>query len=119
VDDAPKRYGFTTFAATLNQITPIEQDNLPPSDSRLRPDQRALEDGDVDHAEALKARLEERQRGRRRVMEEHGEEWVPKWFIKAGIEGDEEVWRLKNGKDSYWEARSRKDWSNVIDVLEA
>ncbi|KIW00961.1 uncharacterized protein PV09_07483 [Verruconis gallopava] len=119
VEDAAKRYGFTVFAAALNQITAIEEGFIPPTDSRLRPDQRALEDGDVDRAEALKARLEERQRGRRRVMEEHGEQWAPKWFYKAGVEGDEEIWRLKSGKDNYWEARSRKDWTGVIDVLEA
>jgi hypothetical protein len=118
VDDAAKRYGFTTFAATLNQITTVEEGHIPSTDSRLRPDQRALEDGDVDKAEALKARLEERQRGRRRVMEEHGEEWTPKWFVKAGVEGGEEIWRLKGGKDGYWEARAKGEWSGVVDVLE-
>ena len=90
---------------------------------RLRPDQRALEDGDVDKAEALKARLEERQRSRRRVMEEHGDEWKPRWFTKVGaVEaaalGDEEVWRLKGGKDGYWECRERGDWGNVQEVFE-
>ena len=118
VEDAPKRYGFTAFAAALNEITPVEEGHLPPTDSRLRPDQRALEEGDVDHAEALKARLEERQRGRRRVMEEHGEEWVPRWFMKAGVDSGEDVWRLKSGKENYWEAREKSDWSGVVDVLE-
>ncbi|KAJ4371533.1 Oxysterol-binding protein 3 [Neocucurbitaria cava] len=113
VDKAEKHYGLTTFAAALNQLTPIEDGHIAPTDSRLRPDQRALEDGDLDRAEALKARLEERQRARRRVMEEHGEEWRPRWFTKVGAEeaaalvGDEEVWRLKGGKEGYWECRER------------
>jgi hypothetical protein len=119
VDDPTQRYGFTAFAAGLNEITTIEEGKLPPTDSRLRPDQRAVEDGDIDHAEALKARLEERQRARRRVMEEHGEEWTPKWFVKAGVDGDEEIWRLKSGKDNYWEERSKGDWTGVVDVFDA
>ncbi|RYO66204.1 Oxysterol [Alternaria tenuissima] len=123
VDKAEKHYGLTTFAAALNQVTAIEQDHMAPTDSRLRPDQRALEDGDVDKAEALKARLEERQRSRRRVMEEHGDEWKPRWFTKVGpVEaaalGDEEVWRLKGGKDGYWECRERGDWGNIQEVFE-
>ncbi|PSN73643.1 oxysterol binding protein 1 [Corynespora cassiicola Philippines] len=123
VDKPQNHYGFTTFAATLNQITPIEDKHLPPTDSRLRPDQRAAEEGDMDSAEALKARLEERQRARRRVMEEHGEEWVPRWFSKVGPEeasalGDEEVWRLKGGNAGYWECRERGEWEGVVDVFE-
>jgi hypothetical protein len=119
VDNPPQHYGFTAFAASLNEITNIEEGKLPPTDSRLRPDQRAAEDGDIDRAEALKARLEERQRARRRVMEEHHEEWTPKWFVKTGVEGDEEIWRLKSGKDGYWEERSRSEWTGVVDVFDA
>jgi hypothetical protein len=124
VDKPEKHYGLTTFAAALNQITPIEENHIAPTDSRLRPDQRALEDGDVDRAEALKARLEERQRARRRVLEEHGEEYKPRWFTKVGtVEaaalGDEEVWRLKGGKDGYWECRERGEWDTLEDVFQA
>ncbi|EUC45870.1 hypothetical protein COCMIDRAFT_5003 [Bipolaris oryzae ATCC 44560] len=123
VDKAEKHYGLTTFAAALNQVTAIEEGHIPPTDSRLRPDQRALEDGDVDKAEALKARLEERQRARRKVLEEHGQEWKPRWFSKAGAAeaaalGDEEIWRLKGGKDGYWECRERGEWGDLTEVFE-
>ncbi|EON67585.1 hypothetical protein W97_06953 [Coniosporium apollinis CBS 100218] len=119
VDDPAQHFGFTTFAASLNEITPVEENELPPTDSRLRPDQRAAENGDLDRAEALKARLEERQRARRRVMEEHGEAWQPRWFAKASPEGEaEEVWRLVSGKEGYWEERSRGEWSGVMDVFQ-
>jgi hypothetical protein len=120
VDTPSRHYGFTSFAASLNQITSIEERKLPPTDSRLRPDQRAAEDGDMDRAEALKARLEERQRSRRRVMEEHGEEWSPRWFSKVGTDdvGDEEVWRLKPGTEGYWECREKGEWKGVEAVFE-
>lgn len=113
-----KRWGFTTFAAALNEITPIEEHDIPPTDSRLRPDQRAYEDGSVDGAEAMKARLEERQRSRRRVMEEHGEDWKPRWFMQSGADGDEQIWRLKDGAGGYWDSRARGDWSGVVDIFQ-
>ncbi|KAL5118842.1 Oxysterol-binding protein 3 [Pleosporales sp. CAS-2024a] len=121
VDKPEKHYGLTTFAAALNQITSIEENRIPPTDSRFRPDQKALEDGDLDQAEALKAKLEERQRARRKVMEEQGEEWKPKWFtrVEAPELGDEELWRLKGGKEGYWEHRERGSWEGVVDVLQA
>lgn len=123
VPDAPRVYGFTTFAAALNEVTPLEEGRLPPTDSRLRPDQRALEDGEVDRAEALKARLEERQRGRRKVLEAHGQTWHPQFFEKAetGLDGDEDddAWVLREGvANGYWERRQRGDWSGVQEVFE-
>ncbi|PIG80283.1 transcription elongation factor spt6 [Aspergillus arachidicola] len=122
VSNAPKHYGLTVFAATLNEITPIEDHKLPPTDSRLRPDQRALEDGDVDQAEEVKVKLEESQRARRREMESAGQTWNPRWFTRvdddlAGIEG-EVVWRLKSGKEGYWEERSKGNWTGVVPVFE-
>ncbi|QIW94636.1 hypothetical protein AMS68_000154 [Peltaster fructicola] len=120
IADAPKVFGFTSFAAALNEITANEEGSLPPTDSRLRPDQRALEAGDIDKAEALKARLEERQRSRRKVLEGHGQQWKPQFFEKAaGGEGsgEEETWRLKEDH-GYWERRAKKDWHDVTQVFE-
>ena len=119
VPDAAKRYGFTTFAASLNEITPIETGKLPPTDSRLRPDQRAAEEGDLETAEALKAQLEEAQRERRRLMEQQGTSWTPKWFEKIDYVDDvEEVWVAKRGKNSYWEERSKGLWDGVEKVFD-
>ncbi|KAL8664817.1 MAG: hypothetical protein Q9168_007828 [Polycauliona sp. 1 TL-2023] len=66
--EAGKRYGFTNFATSLNEVTSMEANKIPPTDSRLRPDQRKLEEGDVDAAESLKAKLEEAQRRRRKKV---------------------------------------------------
>lgn len=119
VDNAASTYGLTTFAASLNEITAIEKGKLPPTDCRLRPDQRLAEQGDLDKAEDYKVRLEEAQRQRRKVMEEKGEEHRPRWFVKAatGQEGGEEVWRLKGGKDGYWEERAKGTWTGVMDLF--
>ncbi|GKZ23374.1 hypothetical protein AbraIFM66951_009272 [Aspergillus brasiliensis] len=118
VPNAPKHYGLTAFAATLNEVTSIEDGKLPVTDSRLRPDQRALEDGDVDQAEAVKVQLEEGQRARRREMEAAGESWTPRWFTPVDdASGDESVWRLKSGKDGYWEERSKGSWTGVVPVF--
>lgn len=120
VDNAPQTYGLTTFAASLNEITEIEKGKLPATDSRLRPDQRAAERGDLDEAEEWKRRLEERQRAKRKEVEERGEVHKPRWFVKVdgGDEG-EEVWKLKTGKEGYWEERSRGAFTGVEDIFAA
>ncbi|KAI1619812.1 Oxysterol-binding protein-domain-containing protein [Exophiala viscosa] len=117
VENAPKHYGMTLFAAQLNETTEIEQGKLPPTDSRLRPDQVALEQGDHDQAETLKNKLEEGQRARRREMESNDETWKARWFTKVELE-DEVVWKLKTGKDGYWEERARGEWTGVVPVLQ-
>ena len=116
VPDAAKRYGLTTFAASLNEITPNEKGKVAPTDSRLRPDQRAAEEGDFDEAEELKQKLEEAQRRRRKAMEDAGEEWHPKWFERISNEGTEEVWRLKSS-NGYWDKRDGK-WENAERLFE-
>lgn len=114
--DAGKRYGFTTFAAQLNETTPIEKNKMAPTDSRLRPDQRLLEANDFESAETVKGRLEEAQRKRRK--EETGE-WQPKWFRKVeGLDSGEEVWRLKEGPEGYWERRSRGAWAGLERIFD-
>ncbi|KAL0745928.1 hypothetical protein Bca101_101555 [Brassica carinata] len=52
------RYNLTSFAITLNELTPGLKEMLPPTDSRLRPDQRHLENGEYE-----KANLEKQRRG--------------------------------------------------------
>jgi hypothetical protein len=91
---AMEYYGFTAFGITLNEITTDLEGKLPPTDSRFRPDVRALEEGNVNEAEAHKTCLEELQRDRRR----RGADRTPRWFKQVG-----EDWRYRGG---YWEARA-------------
>lgn len=93
--NAPDYYGFTSFGITLNEITPDIAGKLPPTDSRLRTDVRALEEGNLDLAEEEKVRTEELQRERRR----QGQERKPRWFKKVG-----EEWQYLGG---YWEQRAQ------------
>ncbi|KAK2821823.1 hypothetical protein FQN49_007640, partial [Arthroderma sp. PD_2] len=121
VDKPQKHYGLTEFAVGLNEITPVEQRKLPQTDSRLRPDQRALEEGEVDEAEDLKARLEEAQRQRRKEMEQNDEPWRPRWFTQVDVDGSEEgddLWKLRTGKDGYWEERARGEWTGIPSIFQ-
>lgn len=58
-------YYFSTLALTLNE----PEEGVAPTDSRRRPDQRLMEDGQWDEANAEKQRLEEKQRTTRRERE--------------------------------------------------
>ena len=40
-------YNFTNFAVTLNELEPGMEGVLAPTDCRLRPDIRAMENGDM------------------------------------------------------------------------
>ncbi|CAF2082715.1 unnamed protein product [Brassica napus] len=101
------RYNLSPFAISLNEITPGMMDKLPPTDSRLRPDQRHLENGEYEAANAEKLRLEQLQRQARRLQEKG---WKPRWFEKD----EEGNYRYVGG---YWEAREKKDWDKITDIF--
>ncbi|KAF0875835.1 OSBL3 protein, partial [Crocuta crocuta] len=73
-------YGFTQFALELNEMDPLSKSLLPPTDTRFRPDQRFLEEGNLEEAEIQKQRIEQLQRERRRVLEENKVEHQPRFF---------------------------------------
>ncbi|XP_020263738.1 oxysterol-binding protein-related protein 2A-like isoform X2 [Asparagus officinalis] len=104
----PTRYNLSSFAITLNELTPNLQGKLPPTDSRLRPDQRYLENGEYEKAFAEKLRLETRQRMSRK-LQENG--WKPRWFQKDDKTG---TFRYIGG---YWEARDRKKWEDCPNIF--
>ncbi|GAC97147.1 likely oxysterol-binding protein [Pseudozyma hubeiensis SY62] len=119
-------YGFTYFAMSLNELSDDCKDVLAPTDSRLRPDQKAFEEGDVDKAEQLKHKLEEAQRSRRKKLESEGKNYMPKWFHKTddapdwqygGSEGGDYFKMRKkaaeNGKGEVWK---EAEVPNVFDV---
>ncbi|ESW29332.1 hypothetical protein PHAVU_002G061800 [Phaseolus vulgaris] len=102
------RYNLTPFAITLNELTPGLKENLPPTDSRLRPDQRHLENGEYDKANLEKQRLEKRQRMSRKIQENG---WKPRWFRRDGESG---TFRYIGG---YWEARELGSWDGCPDIF--
>ncbi|KAL9245525.1 hypothetical protein vseg_019169 [Gypsophila vaccaria] len=102
------RYNFSRFAITLNELTPELKETLPPTDSRLRPDQRCLENGEFEKANAEKLRLEQRQRQARK-MQEKG--WKPQWFAK---DKRTDSYRFIGG---YWEAREQNNWDACPNIF--
>ncbi|KAJ3033480.1 hypothetical protein HDV00_006321 [Rhizophlyctis rosea] len=145
--DAAENFNFTEFAVGMNELSPELRRVLPPTDSRLRPDQEAMERGAWDLANTGKEKLETYQRLRRtRIVQEYertgrpsgpsvdeqpergdgGEEmgekwWVPRWFVRE-VEGDtgEGHWRFVG---DYWGKRrgvveGRAGWPGyVVDVF--
>ncbi|KAL5698745.1 hypothetical protein ACHQM5_029740 [Ranunculus cassubicifolius] len=102
------RYNLTSFAISLNELTPGLQEKLPPTDSRLRPDQRHLENGEYEKANAEKLRSEMRQRMSRK-LQENG--WKPRWFEK---DADNGAFRYVGG---YWEAREQRKWDTCPKIF--
>lgn len=88
-------YGYSAFTFTLNEIAQDMVGKLPPTDSRYRPDVRALENGQLDLAEEEKLRVEQLQRERRNS----GKDRPPRWFKQVG-----DQWEYVGG---YWEGRAR------------
>ncbi|XP_042431636.1 oxysterol-binding protein-related protein 1B-like isoform X1 [Zingiber officinale] len=106
--DDPTRYNLTSFAITLNELTPGLKEKLPPTDSRLRPDQRYLENGEYEKANGEKLRLEQRQRQSKK-LQENG--WKPRWFLRDCENG---TFHYIGG---YWEAREKKEWVDCTDIF--
>ncbi len=89
---------------------------LPPTDTRFRPDQRALENGDFKLAAFEKNRLEEKQRAVRKYNEKNKIEFKPSYFDEWKNPDDpEQTYYRYNGK--YFEVdRKNKDWSRLPDI---
>ncbi|XP_063000336.1 oxysterol-binding protein 2 isoform X2 [Elgaria multicarinata webbii] len=114
-ENADNMYYFSNLALTLNE----PEGNTAPTDSRLRPDQRLMENGKWDDANVEKQRLEEKQRAVRRRREaeaaealEEGKDYegyIPLWFErKVDPVTGELICVYKGG---YWEAKEHQNWS--------
>ena len=75
-----EEYYFSDFDIQLNYITEEMKKKLPCTDSRLRPDLRALENQDYELAKSEKLRLEIEQRKRKKEMDENGTQYTPYYF---------------------------------------
>ncbi|XP_052738979.1 oxysterol-binding protein 1 [Bicyclus anynana] len=120
--DADKCYNFTLLAAQLNE----PESGVAPTDSRLRPDQRLMEEGLWDEANAEKLRLEEKQRAARRGLEAAAEQAAarglapppppaPLWFTRQAAPGQPHLRHLYNHR--YWDAKRAQDWAACPDIF--
>ncbi|KAM9480266.1 oxysterol-binding protein-related protein 1-like isoform 10-T10 [Salvelinus alpinus] len=79
-ENSIEMYSFTSFAMQLNELDKDMEGLIPKTDCRLRPDIRAMENGDIDLASEEKKRLEEKQRAARKTRSKSDDEWKTKWF---------------------------------------
>uniref|UniRef100_A0A8C4JAX8 Oxysterol-binding protein n=1 Tax=Dromaius novaehollandiae TaxID=8790 RepID=A0A8C4JAX8_DRONO len=79
-------YNFTSFAMALNELDKEMESVIPKTDCRLRPDIRAMENGEIDLASEEKKRLEEKQRTARKNRSKSEEDWKTRSssFIEGG-----------------------------------
>ncbi|ODQ52456.1 hypothetical protein SAICODRAFT_93301 [Saitoella complicata NRRL Y-17804] len=110
----PAPFNLTPFAITLNAPQKSLVPWLPPTDTRLRPDQRAMEEGQYDAAATEKNRVEEKQRAARRDLEARGQHWEPRWFKQSvdKVTG-ETFWEYRTDAEvggGYWDVREKRAW---------
>lgn len=103
-------YQFTEFAMSLNELEPGMKGQLCPTDSRLRPDVKLLEQGDIDAAATEKTRLEEKQRAARKILKKSTEPWQPRWFSQGTNPYTKQEDWLYNG--GYWD----RNYQHLKDV---
>ncbi|KAM6422333.1 oxysterol-binding protein-related protein 3 isoform 4-T4 [Rhynochetos jubatus] len=104
--DYEQWYGFTQFALELNELDLQTRSLLPSTDTRFRPDQRFLEEGNIEGAEMQKQRIEQLQRERRKVLEENNLEHQPRFFRKS----NDDSW-VSNG--TYMDLRKDPGFSKL------
>jgi len=115
----PAPFNLTPFAITLNALPEKLKPVLCPTDTRWRPDQRAMEEGEYDFAATEKNRLEEKQRAKRRERHEAGVEYKPRWFEKGTCDvTGEEYWVFRG---EYWRNRDEVaeggGWVEIEDIF--
>ncbi|XP_015115191.1 oxysterol-binding protein 1 isoform X1 [Diachasma alloeum] len=120
-EDSDKYYNFTELATQLNE----PEEGVAPTDSRLRPDQRLMENGHWDEANAVKLQLEEKQRIVRRTREAEAEKSAAEgkpytpyeavWFKKEQDKYTDSVCHSYNGE--YWDCKNRGDWSRCPQIF--
>uniref|UniRef100_A0A1A7YZS2 Oxysterol-binding protein n=1 Tax=Iconisemion striatum TaxID=60296 RepID=A0A1A7YZS2_9TELE len=119
-ENAENMYYFSALALTLNE----PDEGVALTDSRMRPDQRLMEEGRWDEANSEKQRLEEKQRAVRRRREaeatdalDEGREYEgyqPLWFHQRRDSVTGETNFVYKG--GYWETKERQDWSMCPDI---
>lgn len=113
--DSYDNYFFTDFSSNLNNLTDELKAQLPPTDSRLRPDQRALENHDYDLAASEKHRLEEKQRKARKENEKKKNyKHTPNYFTESYDDMTGDLVYVYNKK--YWKDRKERNFDHFPDI---
>ncbi|KAK6100580.1 Oxysterol-binding family protein [Brugia pahangi] len=108
--NANQFYGFSQFACGLNEfLSNDEKLSAPPTDSRFRPDLKALENADTSRAIEAKANLEKLQRARNETI--HKRMWFEQ---RQDLMTNTTLW-ICNGR--YWQAKEKK-FKGYSDMLQ-
>uniref|UniRef100_A0A3Q2E7Q6 Oxysterol-binding protein n=1 Tax=Cyprinodon variegatus TaxID=28743 RepID=A0A3Q2E7Q6_CYPVA len=108
--NSAQMYSFTSFAMQLNELSKDMEGVIPQTDCRLRPDIRAMENGDIDFASEEKKRLEEKQRAARKNRSKSDEEHKTKWFQQGpNPHTRSQDWLFAGG---YWD----RNYSQLPDI---
>ena len=115
-----KNYNLPSYSLNLNFINDDLKNILPKSDSRLRPDQREYELGNIDEAIKLRQIIEDNQRSRHKQFEEKKIVYEPFYFNNIFNDNSNDfVYVYKGG---YFEDRNdnkyRNDKENIFDINE-
>jgi len=113
--DEEARFYFSDFTLNLNNMNDELKKILPPSDSRYRPDQRALENQEIDMASSEKHRLEEKQRARRKENEKKKIKHKPLYFEETYDDMTGELIYKYTG--NYFEDRAAKKFDKFLDLF--
>ncbi|XP_017950546.1 oxysterol-binding protein-related protein 1 isoform X3 [Xenopus tropicalis] len=108
--NSAQMYNFTNFALALNEFDKDMEGTIPKTDCRLRPDIRAMENGEIDSASEEKKRLEEKQRAARKSRSKTDEEWKTRWFRQGPNPYNGSQDWLYSG--NYWD----RNYSNLPDI---
>ncbi|XP_073754497.1 oxysterol-binding protein-related protein 1 isoform X4 [Callorhinus ursinus] len=108
--NSAQMYNFTSFAMVLNEVDKDMERVIPKTDCRLRPDIRAMENGEIDQASEEKKRLEEKQRAARKNRSKSEEDWKTRWFRQGPNPYNGAQDWLYSG--SYWD----RNYFNLPDI---
>ncbi|XP_055347051.1 oxysterol-binding protein-related protein 3-like isoform X2 [Paramacrobiotus metropolitanus] len=112
-------YGFTRFAIELNEISDEMTRFLPCTDSRLRPDQRLLECGNLASAEIEKKRVEQAQRERNAKYTKDHYPYEPRWFRRVEQTSGNDIPDIYEFTYRYWTLRESPGFMRVVPAIEA
>ncbi|XP_071110737.1 oxysterol-binding protein 1-like isoform X2 [Haliotis cracherodii] len=114
-------YHFTQLAIELNE----PEEDVAPTDSRNRPDQRLMENGKWDEANRVKILLEEKQRASRKKRDSEAETakvegmeskvYEPKWFRKELDSTTGSLIHTYTGE--YWKCKAEQTWDRCPDIF--
>ena len=108
-------YGFSHFCLQLNYFPQWLHNVVAPTDTRRRPDQRHLENGEMTEAAKEKDRLEQKQRAVRKEREKNNIEFEPSYFKTWQNPEDDQQYFIYN--NTYFEHdRKHQKWDKLPDL---